>query len=78
MDAFASVIAGTLSPVDFFDPANIQQMLRTRGQLSRRSLEDDHRDHVRHVRGSDQRRGPAGLRRPGGRPLGRAFLLAGR
>jgi 2-polyprenyl-6-methoxyphenol hydroxylase-like FAD-dependent oxidoreductase len=29
MDAFVSVVAGTVSPVEFFDPASIQQMLRT-------------------------------------------------
>jgi hypothetical protein len=28
MDGFASVIAGTLSPVEFFDPANIERILR--------------------------------------------------
>jgi hypothetical protein len=28
MDAFVSLVAGTLSPVEFFDPANIQRMLR--------------------------------------------------
>jgi 2-polyprenyl-6-methoxyphenol hydroxylase-like FAD-dependent oxidoreductase len=28
MDAFVSLVAGTISPVEFFDPANIQQMLR--------------------------------------------------
>ncbi len=28
MDAFASVIAGTLSPVEFFDPAHIDRILR--------------------------------------------------
>ena len=27
MDAFVSVIAGTLSPLDFFDPTHIQQMM---------------------------------------------------
>ncbi|MGZ4618610.1 MAG: oxidoreductase, partial [Frankiaceae bacterium] len=27
MDAFASVIAGTLSPLDFFDPSNIRALL---------------------------------------------------
>jgi flavin-dependent dehydrogenase len=27
MDAFVSMIAGTLSPVEFFDPTNIQQMM---------------------------------------------------
>ncbi|HEY7073058.1 MAG TPA: NAD(P)/FAD-dependent oxidoreductase [Acidimicrobiales bacterium] len=29
MDAFVSVVAGTVSPVEFFDPASIQQMLAT-------------------------------------------------
>ncbi len=28
MDAFASVIAGTLSPTEFFDPAHIDRILR--------------------------------------------------
>jgi hypothetical protein len=28
MDAFVSVIAGTLSPGEFFDPANIEHILR--------------------------------------------------
>jgi 2-polyprenyl-6-methoxyphenol hydroxylase-like FAD-dependent oxidoreductase len=30
MDRFVSVVAGTVSPVEFFDPASIEQMLRTR------------------------------------------------
>jgi 2-polyprenyl-6-methoxyphenol hydroxylase-like FAD-dependent oxidoreductase len=30
MDAFVSVVAGTISPVEFFDPANIGQMLGSR------------------------------------------------
>lgn len=28
MDAFASVVAGTLSPVEFFDPTNVEHILR--------------------------------------------------
>jgi hypothetical protein len=28
MDAFASVIAGTLSPTEFFDPAHVERILR--------------------------------------------------
>jgi hypothetical protein len=29
MNAFASVVAGTMSPVDFFDPAHIGQIMAT-------------------------------------------------
>jgi hypothetical protein len=29
MDAFVSVVAGTLSPVDFFSPEHLEQVMRT-------------------------------------------------
>jgi len=29
MDGFVSVVAGTLSPVEFFDPAHLEGVLRT-------------------------------------------------
>jgi hypothetical protein len=29
MDAFASITAGTVSPVEFFDPENIGRIMRT-------------------------------------------------